>query len=70
MFPGPNATIYRNEAGEVLGWDNGSPEDDANAYYCDQCGINHVGRCWSDDEDDDEELIESIDDRPASGDRE
>lgn len=21
MFPGPNAQIYRNEAGEVLGWD-------------------------------------------------
>jgi hypothetical protein len=21
MFPGPGATIYRNEAGEVLGWD-------------------------------------------------
>ena len=26
MFPGPGAEIYRNEAGEVLGWD--FPSDD------------------------------------------
>lgn len=26
MFPGAHAQIYRNEAGEVLGWDN-------NAYF-------------------------------------
>lgn len=27
MFPGPYAQIYRNEAGEPLGWDNVYPED-------------------------------------------
>ncbi len=27
MFPGPNATVYYNEAGEVLGWDNEYPDD-------------------------------------------
>ena len=69
MFPGPNAEIYRNEAGEVLGWDSGPSEADANAYYCDLCGTNHAGDCqWEDDEDD--EVVEWIDDRPASGDRE
>ena len=26
MFPGPGAQIYRNEAGEVLGWDYPSSE--------------------------------------------
>jgi hypothetical protein len=26
-FPGPYSRIYRNEAGEVLGWDNEYPED-------------------------------------------
>jgi hypothetical protein len=27
MFPGPNATVYYNEAGEVTGWDNYYPDD-------------------------------------------
>ncbi len=31
MFPGPGARIYRNEAGEPLGWDY--PSDDPTDYY-------------------------------------
>ena len=53
MFPGPNAEIYYNEAGEPLGWDNRSSESDANAYYCDMCGVSHTGECsWYEDEED------------------
>jgi len=34
MFPGPNATVYYNEAGEVLGWDNDIYEPDhLDPYY-------------------------------------
>jgi hypothetical protein len=36
MFPGPGAHIYRNEAGEPLGWDYPSqddPYDDQEAWY-------------------------------------
>lgn len=55
MFPGPNAVIIRNEAGEPLGWDNPddhewSPEDDDDAerrYHslsCDGCG-HHPEDC-------------------------
>jgi len=35
MFPGAGATVYRNEAGEVTGWDNSSyyePEYDPDVY--------------------------------------
>lgn len=35
MFPGHGAEIYRNEAGEVTGWDSGygfEPEYDPDAY--------------------------------------
>lgn len=28
MFPGPNATVYYNEAGEPLGWDNNYYDDE------------------------------------------
>jgi rubrerythrin len=49
-FPGPGAHIYRNEAGEPIGWDY--PSEDAGAYYCDLCGYTHAGDC-PDDEDDD-----------------
>lgn len=35
MFPGPNANVYYNEAGEPLGWDY--PSDDE-PEYCDICG--------------------------------
>ena len=27
MFPGPNASVYYNEAGEPLGWDNNYYDD-------------------------------------------
>ena len=35
MFPGPNAQVYYNEAGEPLGWDNvyfDEPQD-LDEYY-------------------------------------
>lgn len=32
MFPGANATVYRNEDGEVLGWDTYSPADEPDYY--------------------------------------
>lgn len=53
MFPGPNATVYTNEAGEPIGW-----SDETNAhesYYCDDCGIYHAGPCPDDYEDDEDE---------------
>ncbi len=28
MFPGPNATVYYNEAGEPLGWDDNYYDDE------------------------------------------
>jgi hypothetical protein len=34
MFPGPGAQIYRNEAGEPIGWDYPSyDEPDPDAFY-------------------------------------
>jgi len=57
MFPGSNASIIRNEAGEPLGWDYPSydegpsdPYDDYDnysgdmdaAWFCNACG------CWGD----------------------
>lgn len=51
MFPPSNATIYHNEAGEVVGW---SIEDDAPAW-CDWCGSTHSGPCFDDLADDDED---------------
>lgn len=47
MFPGPGAVVYRNEAGEPLGWDYPSYEPDvsdpydeyeAQNYDTDECG--------------------------------
>ena len=32
MWPGPGAEIIRNEAGEVLGWDNPSYDDPSEPY--------------------------------------
>lgn len=50
MFPGPGANIYRNEAGEPLGWDYPSDEpyeedyEEADRRYeamtCDLCGLH------------------------------
>lgn len=45
MFPGAGAVVYRNEAGEPLGWDY--PSDDG-PEYCDMCGFAHVGPCPDD----------------------
>jgi len=50
MFPGPGADIIRNEAGEPLGWDY--PSNDPMDYYCDMCGISHVGPCMDNEDDD------------------
>lgn len=52
-FPGAGAHVYRNEAGEPIGWDY--PADDAMAYYCDLCGFSHAGPCPDDDDDDEGE---------------
>jgi len=48
MFPGPGDTVYRNEAGEVTGWDRNDYEPE----YFDCCGV--AGRCACDDGSDDE----------------
>lgn len=45
MFPGPNAEIIRNEAGEPIGWDY--PPDPSD-FYCDRCGFDHAGACPDD----------------------
>jgi hypothetical protein len=49
MFPTAHSQVYRNEAGEVLGWDNPGYDDgpDPDEYY-EQFG-------QYDDEDDDEQ---------------
>lgn len=49
MFPGVGAEVDYNEAGEPLGWGSPIPDD---AYYCDMCGCNHSGDCWSGVDDD------------------
>lgn len=50
MFPGPSATVYTNDAGEILGWSYESydPADNDDPYdlYDDR---------WADYEDDDED---------------
>jgi hypothetical protein len=51
MFPTPDATIIRNEDGEVIGWDRPAEPD-----YCDMCGYHYRGDycrgCYPDDDDD------------------
>lgn len=46
MFPGPGAQIYRNEEGEVLGWDYPSSEPEERDPYDDDRQAQ-----WGDDED-------------------
>lgn len=62
-FPGPYARIYRNEAGEVLGWDNEYPEepeyddrDDA-PEWCEDCG-EPAEDCACDPEEDPDQPID------------
>lgn len=43
-FPTSDAHIYRNEAGEPVGWDR-----PAEPPYCDICGYHHAGPCPMDD---------------------
>lgn len=51
MFPGSDAQVYYNEAGEPLGWDYPSYDDD---YGCDP--YDDYDRCNYDDyEDEDDE---------------
>lgn len=50
MFPGSGAVIYRNEDGEVLGWDY--PDNEPFADWCDFCGFSHGGPCPDDEEED------------------
>jgi hypothetical protein len=47
MFPGPGATIYRNEAGEPLGWSYENTEDPPD--------VDPYDDFWDGDEEDDEE---------------
>lgn len=59
MFPTATSTVYRNEDGEVLGWDNDygfEPEyDEYDGYYepdedeCQGCG-QYVSYCKCEDE--------------------
>lgn len=60
MFPTAGSEIYRNEAGEVTGWD-AAPSSEPE--YCDQCGVCHAGPCDDEDEDD-TELCVSCGTRP------
>jgi len=41
-FPSAGDEVYRNEAGEPVGW--GKPES-AEDNYCDDCGFSHGGEC-------------------------
>jgi hypothetical protein len=61
MFPGSNARVDYNEAGEPVGWDY--PDFDTTAYYCDVCGFDHTGPC-TDDYDDDYEEYDEWSDEP------
>lgn len=47
MFPGSHATVYYNEAGEPLGWDNEYYFDEPEYHDC--CGV--TGRCRCDEDD-------------------
>jgi hypothetical protein len=65
MFPPSGAEIYRNDAGEPLGWD--APADPQD-YYCDECGVCHAGPCPEpdDDDDDDDETDDDTESGPAA----
>lgn len=58
MFPTNHSRIYRNEEGEVLGWDNESsfePEYDPDLYLdpgYDWCAEHEQANCGEDHDDD------------------
>lgn len=56
-FPNAHSHIYRNEAGEIMGW---SDESSYEPEYCDICGFNHSGDCPPEPDDDDEDDEGSI----------
>ena len=54
MFPGPYATVIRNDAGEPIGWDDHyHDEPDYDPF-----GDLDDGREYDDDDDDDEDPAE------------
>lgn len=55
-FPGYGAEVYRNEAGEVTGWDGPT---DSSFFYCEECGGHHAGAC--EDNYDEEEAMDDPD---------
>lgn len=57
MFPGANARIHRNEAGEVMGWDY--PSEDDEVYDPD----DYLHDPYEDDDDYDEDVERRINDR-------
>lgn len=59
MFPGAGAQIYRNDAGEVLGWDYPSTDP---SDFCDRCGCCHVRDCELEPFDEPEEPEAAADD--------
>lgn len=60
MFPGANAQIYRNEAGEVIGWDNPSADDPYDPDD-DLDDLDDSGDCDDEDEDDPDDDIGDLD---------
>jgi hypothetical protein len=50
-YPGPNAHVYYNEAGEPLGWDYPSEYDPNDYYDDDPYTPDYEGEDESDDED-------------------
>ena len=60
MFPTSGSHIYRNDEGEVLGWDN---ESSYEPEYCGNCGGNHSEyNCPYDDFDEDAEEYDDDED--------
>lgn len=53
MFPGPGAQIYRNEAGEPIGWDY--PPDPRDPGNIDDHFEDDFDDGWDDFEEEDEE---------------
>lgn len=78
MFPGAGARVYRNEAGEPIGWDYDGEaiydppylpfeEQEDDAEYCDDCGepFDKEGACMCEDSAVEEDPDAPIDGRPV-----